>query len=317
MTTIKNNSELSEQLKLNAKNEGFNPVGIAVIPGSERIELRTKALQRWLKAGHQADMQWMHAPRRQKIESLLDGVNSVLSVGLNYYVNTKKDPEALSIGRYAWGKDYHKVATQRLRRIGHWLEKQRPSCRWKVCVDSAPLQEKAWAEEAGLGWIGKNSNLINQKEGSWFILAHLLCTELLTPDQPGIALCGKCQKCIDACPTKAITEPFVINSQRCIAYHTIENREEYLPREITSKMGNWVAGCDICQEVCPWNHQNLTHSEDPEMQPKNWILKLTKKDAMTWNDGKWTDHLRGSALKRIKPWMWRRNIKAIQTDNYS
>ncbi|WP_320668371.1 tRNA epoxyqueuosine(34) reductase QueG [Prochlorococcus sp. MIT 1307] len=311
---MKTPSELSKALKKEAKSQGFTLVGIATIPGSDRIALRTAALQRWLNAGHQGEMKWMAAPRRQKIETLLEDAKSLLSVGLNYYVKENKEAQALSIARYGWGKDYHKVIKQRLKRIGRWLEKERPNTAWKICVDSAPLLEKAWAEEAGLGWIGKNSNLINQHHGSWMVLGHLLSTEPLLPDTPTKPLCGKCQICIDACPTKAISEPFVINSNLCLAYHTIENRSAALPKTITASLGNWIAGCDICQEVCPWNQKELQSSKDPAMQPKDWMLKLTKEQALSWSDNKWNEKLNGSALKRIKPWMWRRNAEAIQSD---
>ena len=314
LTKIKNQTELSQELKKEAKKEGFDPIGISRVPGSERIKLRTAALQRWLQLGHQADMQWMAAPRRQQIESLLEGVTSLLSVGLNYYVKTTKNPKSLSIARYGWGRDYHKVVTQRLRRLGRWLENERPNSKWKVCVDSAPLLDKAWAEEAGLGWIGKHSNLINKEQGSWLVLGHLLSTEPLIADQPGQVLCGKCQECIKACPTNAITEPFVVNSYRCLAYHTIENRSTNLPKDIAASLGPWVAGCDICQEVCPWNQKKLTSSKDPEMQPREWVLELTKKEALSLTDEEWKNRLKGSALKRIKPWMWRRNAKAIQNE---
>ena len=314
LTKIKTQTELSQELKKEAKKEGFDPIGISRVPGSERIQLRTAALQRWLQLGHQADMQWMAAPRRQHIESLLEGVTSVLSVGLNYYIKTNKLPQALSIGRYGWGSDYHKVTTKRLKRLGRWLEHQRPNCKWKVCVDSSPLLDKVWAEESGLGWIGKHSNLINKDYGSWIVLGHLLCTEPLTADQPSKPLCGKCQKCIEACPTNAITEPFVVNSNHCIAYHTIENRNSELPKKISLSLGTWVAGCDICQDVCPWNQRKLSSSQDPEMQPRDWILKLTKEEALSWSDKDWEEKLKGSALRRIKPWMWRRNTKAIQNE---
>ncbi len=306
--------ELSLKLKQKAKDEGFDPVGIAKVPGSERIQLRTAALQRWLNEGYQADMNWMAAPRRQQIHDMLKGVKSILAVGLNYYVDKKQLPNALSIARYGWGEDYHKNVEKRLTKIGTWLEAERPNCRWKVCVDSSPLLDKAWAEEAGLGWIGKNSNLINTKNGSWIVIGHLLCTEELTADKPSQSLCGKCQDCLNACPTKAITQPFVIDSRLCIAYHTIENRNADLPKNIQASIGNWVAGCDICQDVCPWNQKTLTSSEDPGMAPKEWILKLTKEEAMTWNDEKWKENLRGSALKRIKPWMWRRNASAVLSE---
>ncbi len=304
--------QLSINLKKEANKQGFDPVGIARIPGSHRIQLRNAALQRWLEAGNQADMKWMETSTRQDIKQLLDGVQSILAVGLNYYVNIKRPNESLNIARYGWGRDYHRIIKQRLKKVGQWLEKQRPKCQWRICVDSAPLLDKAWAEEAGLGWIGKNSNIINQKKGSWMMIGHLLCTEPLTADTPSKPLCGRCQECLQACPTKAITEPFVIDSNLCIAYHTIENKNETIPKNITSLMGKWIAGCDICQEVCPWNHQTIPSSKDEEIMPKEWILKLTKEQVLSWNDKTWDEMLRGSTLRRIKPWMWRRNATSIQ-----
>ena len=303
--------KLSEELKAEAKNLGFNLVGIATVPESSRIKLRTAALQRWLNAGHQAGMKWMEAPRRQNIESLLKGVKSVLAVGLNYYIETDKKPNTLSIARYSWGNDYHKVLTKRLKKLGRWLESKRPESKWKVCVDSSSFMDKAWAEEAGIGWIGKNSNIINPEIGSWIVLGHLLSTEILEPDKSAIASCGKCEKCIEECPTNAISEPFVVNANRCLAYHTIENRDHELPTEIKQSLGSWVAGCDICQEVCPWNKKSKSNFKDPDIQPKEWVLNLTKEKALTWDDKIWKEKLQGSALKRIKPWMWRRNAESI------
>ena len=305
-------TRLSEALKRRAAEEGFNPVGIARIPGSPRLQLRTKALQRWLDHGHQADMAWMAAPRRRDPRLLLDGANSVLAVGLNYYVDAQPSPGSLKVARYGWGRDYHRVVDQRLRRIGRWLSEQRPDCGWRACVDATPLLDKAWAEEAGLGWIGKHSNLIHPERGSWMVIGHLLTTEPLDADPPARSLCGRCNACIDACPTEAIHEPFVVDARRCLAFHTIENREEELPENIRAALGPWVAGCDICQDVCPWNHRSLPQSNDPDMQPRPWLLNLHKEEIQTWDDSVWDKNLRGSALRRIKPWMWRRNAAAAQ-----
>ncbi len=141
-------------------------------------------------------------------------------------------------------------------------------------------------------------------------LGHLLSTENLISDDPAQSLCRECQKCMEACPTKAIEEPFVVNSNNCLAYHTIENRDKVIPEAITKKMGHWIAGCDICQDVCPWNHKNIPISTDSELQPPEWILNINKKDALAWSDDEWKEKLSGSALKRIKPWMWRRNINS-------
>ena len=308
---MKESIDLTKKIKEKAIKEGFDVVGIATVPGSSRIKLRTDSLERWLQAGHQAKMEWMKNPRRKNIENLLEGVQSVLAVGLNYYVDTDKTPRDISIARYGWGKDYHKVIEKKLKRIARFLEIERPKAKWKICVDTSAFLEKAWAEEAGIGWIGKHSNIINPKIGSWMFLGHLLCTEVLEADEPSKPICGECEKCIKACPTNAIEEPFTINSNKCLAYHTLENRDQQLPENIINRMGNWIAGCDICQDVCPWNHKNIPSTTEPDLQPAEWILNITRKDALSWSDSKWKEKLNQSALKRIKPWMWRRNINSI------
>ena len=246
----------------------------------------------------------MQDPRRQAIEQLLPGVQSGLAVALNYYVDQQQTAGTPKIARYGWGRDYHRVIDQRLRRLGRWLDEQQPGCRWRACVDSAPLLDKAWAEEAGLGWIGKNGNLISTSHGSWLLLGHLLTTISLEANQPARSLCGHCQRCLPACPTAAITEPFVVDSRRCIAFHSIENRDQQLPLPLHG----WVAGCDVCQEVCPWNQHHAQSSADPAVQPREWILNSTANEMASWSDDTWSERLRASALRRIKPWMWRRNL---------
>ncbi len=305
---------LAQQLKQQAGVLGFDPVGIAAVPASPRLGLRTAALERWLAAGHQADMAWMADPRRQAVEQLLPGVRSLLAVGLNYYVKAQPAPGSLRVARYGWGRDYHRVIERRLRQLGHWLEAQVPGARWRACVDSAPLLDKAWAEEAGLGWIGKHGNLIHRQRGSWLLLGHLLTDLDLPADAPAQPLCGSCSRCLPACPTGAIVEPFVVDSRRCIAFHTIENREPQLPAAIAERLQCWVAGCDLCQEACPWNQQPLASSEDPDLQPRPWWLNLRAEEALAWSDDTWDEKLRASALRRLKPWMWRRNIAAAQAE---
>ena len=194
--------------------------------------------------------------------------------------------------------------------LERWLEARVPGTRWRACVDSAPLLDKAWAEEAGLGWIGKHGNLIHRDRGSWLLIGHLLTTLELPPDRPAEPLCGRCSSCITACPTGAIVEPFVVDARRCIAYHTIENRDPELPGTIAAALHGWVAGCDICQDVCPWNRKPLESSEDPDVQPRPWLLELRAEEALGWSDDSWDERLRASSLRRIRPWMWRRNLKA-------
>ena len=311
---LKKSIELTEKIKKKAFEEGFDAVGIAQVPGSSRIKLRTDSLDRWLQAGHQGKMEWMKSARRKNIENMLQGVQSVLAVGLNYYVGKSRNNTEVSIARYGWGMDYHKIIENKLKKIAKFLEKERPNARWKICVDTSAFLDKAWAEEAGIGWIGKHSNIINSKIGSWMFLGHLLSTEVLEADKPSKPKCGECEKCIDACPTKAIEEPFIVNSNKCLAYHTLENRAQDLPENIINKMGNWIAGCDICQEVCPWNQKDIPITSEPDLQPSEWILNITKKDALSWSDLKWKKNLNKSALKRIKPWMWRRNIMSIKNN---
>lgn len=303
---------LALALKQQAQALGFDPVGIAAVPGGERINLRTRALERWLAAGHQASMGWMADPRRRAIETLLPGVRSVVAVGLSYYVAHTRAPGSLAVARYGWGRDYHRVIDGRLRQLGRWLEQQRAGVQWRACVDSTPLMDKMWAEEAGLGWIGKHGNLIHPQRGSWLLLGHLLTSLELPADQPAPPRCGSCSRCLPACPTGAITEPFVVDSRRCIAFHTIENRDPELPEAIAAQMAPWVAGCDACQDACPWNQQPLESSRDPDVQPRPWLLNLQADEARQWSDAEWDERLRASALRRIKPWMWRRNLEAAQ-----
>ena len=308
--TLKEKKEISKKIKERAIFEGFTISGIANIPGSSRLKLRNDALDRWLSNKNHGEMKWMEAERRKNISSLLKGAKSVLSVGFTYINshNNNNNNQIFKVGKFSHGEDYHKVIYKKLKNIGNWINQEIPDCKWKICVDTSPLLEKAWAEESGLGWIGKNSNLISKKNGSWFTLGFLILTQELVPDEPHQSLCGKCDKCIEHCPTNAIVEPFVIQSNLCIAYHTIESREKTIPKKIGQNLNGWVAGCDICQDVCPWN-KSVPFNNSPETMPKEWIKNLNI-DSLNWDDGTWKQNLKGTTLKRIKPWMWRRNIKA-------
>ncbi len=254
-------------------------------------------------------MKWMEAEKRKNIELLLEGAKSVLCVGFTYHNSNNKKNKTLKIGKFSQGEDYHKVIYKKLKNIGRWINLEIADCKWKICVDTSPLLEKAWAEESGLGWIGKNSNLINKAYGSWLTLGFLILTKDLIPDKPHQSLCGKCEKCIDQCPTDAIVEPFVIKSDLCIAYHTLENRQKTIPKKIEKNLNGWVAGCDICQDVCPWN-KSVPSNNTFETKQKNWMKDLNF-ESLKWEDKKWEENLRGTTLKRIKPWMWKRNIKAV------
>ena len=308
INTSQDKKIISKKLKEKAIIEGFTISGIASIPGSSRIKLRTHALERWLSNNHHGQMKWMEAERRKNINSLLKGAKSVLSVGFNYMSSQNNKNKHLKVGKFGQGEDYHKVIHKKLKNIGKWINSEIPDCKWKICVDTSPLLEKAWAEEAGLGWIGKNSNLISRKHGSWLTLGFMILTKDLVPDKPHQSLCGKCEKCIEYCPTEAIVEPFVIKSDLCIAYHTIESREKTIPKKIKENLNGWIAGCDICQDVCPWN-KSVEFNNTSDTYPKEWIKNLNF-DSLSWDDEIWKKNLKGSTLKRIKPWMWKRNIKA-------
>jgi len=308
MNTIQDKIEISKKLKEQAIYEGFTIAGIASIPGGPRLKLRNNALERWLSNNHHAEMKWMEAERRKNITSLLEDAKSVLSVGFTYIHSQNKNNNRLKIGKFGQGEDYHKVIYKKLKNIGKWINQEITDCKWKISVDTSPLLEKAWAEEAGIGWIGKNSNLISKENGSWFTLGFMILTKDLMPDEPHQSLCGKCDICIEHCPTKAIVEPFVVQSDLCIAYHTIESREKNIPKKIEKKLNGWIAGCDICQDVCPWN-KTVPFNNSSETAPKEWIKNLSV-DSLNWDDKTWKDYLKGTTLKRIKPWMWRRNIKA-------
>ncbi len=313
--TLQDKKEISKRLKERAIFEGFTIAGIAAIPGSSRIKLRTNALERWLSNNHHAEMKWMEAERRKNISSLLEGAKSVLSVGFTYINshNSKISNNIFKVGKFGQGEDYHKVIYKKLKKVGKWINSEMPDCKWKICVDTSPLLEKAWAEESGLGWIGKNSNLISKKNGSWFTLGFMILTKDLIPDKPQQSLCGKCDICIEHCPTQAIVEPFVIQSDLCISYHTIENRQKTIPKKIEENLNGWIAGCDICQDVCPWN-KSVPDNNTFETTPKEWIKHLSI-ESLNWDDKTWEEKLKGTTLKRIKPWMWKRNIKASLRKN--
>ena len=300
----------SEQIKAQAKAIGFHLVGIASVTAETAIA--DPHLQTWLDQGYQAGMNWMANPKRQDIRHCLPGIQSVISLALNYYTDHQRPEgaEYAKIARYGWGRDYHKVMNRYLKTLDYWLHQQDPTIQTHYYADTGPLQDKVWAQRAGLGWIAKNGNVITRDYGSWVFLGEILTTLELTPDAPHTAHCGTCQRCIEACPTQAIPQPYVVNANRCIAYHTIENRAEDLPPEIKPHLQGWVAGCDICQDVCPWNHRfaKVTTIQDFHPYPQNVAPQLVKLANM--GDADWQKQFPASALRRIKPAMFRRNARA-------
>jgi len=310
MSTMSACSIDSNPIKQKGLELGFHKVGIAAVEGDD--VLARDRLNAWLARDYQADMGWMASPRRQSIQEIMPGVKSVICVALNYYTpHTRPNgPGDAKISRYGWGRDYHRVLHQKLKRLATWLRSQAEGIETRYYADTGPIQDKVWAERAGLGWIAKNSNLISREYGSWIFLGEVLTNLVLTPDRPHMQHCGTCTRCLEACPTGAIAQPFVVDANRCIAYHTIENRSDEIPTAIASRMDGWVAGCDICQDVCPWNQRFAQETDVNDFQPYPWNIAPQLSDLAEMSDEDWNRRFPASALRRIKPNMLRRNAHA-------
>ncbi len=300
----------STGVKQKALELGFHKVGIAT--ANRDNQTQQQRLQAWLELGYHADMAWMASPKRGDIYQVMPDVRSLICVALNYYTPAQRPPgnEYAKISRYGWGRDYHKVLHKKLKALSNWLQAQADGVQARYYADTGPLQDKVWAQQAGIGWIAKNGNVITREYGSWVFLGEVLTNLDLTPDQPHTQHCGSCTRCIEACPTDAITQPFVVDANRCIAYHTIENRGEELPQAIANHLQGWVAGCDICQDVCPWNQRFAKETDVAEFQPypQNISPFLTELAEISEED--WDQRFPASALRRIKPEMLRRNARA-------
>jgi epoxyqueuosine reductase len=262
--------ELTRELKEQALSEGFDLVGVATAGVADTAV----HLDRWLDAGMHGDMDYMVRTRSTRTDprQLLPGCSSVVVVAMSYRTNRPDsqhpfldDEPRVWISRYAWGRDYHRVMKKRLLGLGRWLAARCAGARWRTCVDTAPILEREWAARAGLGWIGKNSQLLNRQLGSELFLGVLLTDVQLVPDTNVSDHCGRCTACLDACPTDAFEAPRVVDARRCIAYLTIEHRSA-IPARVHRAMDAMVAGCDICQEVCPWTSRSPTDLH-PEFQP--------------------------------------------------
>jgi epoxyqueuosine reductase len=247
-------------------------------------------------------------PRR-----LFPDTRSVIVVALNYYTSDEysADPETGKVSRYAWGDDYHEVVGSKLRALLVWIEEQVPRAAGKVCVDIQPMMDKAWAVRAGLGWIGKHTNLITHEFGSWVFIGELLLNLELEYDTDQVDdHCGSCTLCIDACPTKAITEPYVVDSNRCISYATIELRAPEMPAAIAENLEGWFYGCDICQDVCPWNRFETPTAED-RFQPRPGSVNAKLSEILDLTPQGYAERFRGSAMKRAKLAGLQRNARAL------
>ncbi len=301
----------SSRIKDEAKNLGFMFCGISK---AEFLEEEAPRLETWLKSGFHGEMSYMenYFDKRLDPRKLVDGAKSVISLGLNYYTeNLQEDEQAPKISKYAYGKDYHTVIKDKLKIFLLRLQEQIGDIHGRAFVDSAPVLDKAWAKKSGLGWVAKNSNLINKQNGSFFFLAELIVDVELSYDVPLTQdYCGDCTRCIDACPTEAIVAPFVVDGSRCISYLTIELKNE-IPAEFQGKMDNWMFGCDICQDVCPWNRFSVPHRE-PAFSPNDELLSLTKKDWEEITEEVFQKVFQKSAVKRTKFAGLKRNIEFLR-----
>jgi len=300
------------ELKRRAAALGFDVCGIAAI--AEYPELGF--LSEWLARGYAGEMHYLHrsADRRGDIRAVLPSARSVISLGTIYnvarpYSTENADPRQASIARYAWGDDYHTVIQQRMDALVAWLREQAgPALETRAYVDTGPVQERVFAQHAGLGWIGKNTCLINEEHGSWLFLSEVICNVQLEPDQAAFDQCGDCTLCIEACPTGAIVEPYVLDSRRCLSYLTIEVKGA-IPPEHRSSIGSHAYGCDICQEVCPWNAQPA----GPDQPGSPWLPRARfdgRSIAELWRtpDAELRASLKNSAMSRAGLLGLRRNL---------
>ncbi|MCB9195836.1 MAG: tRNA epoxyqueuosine(34) reductase QueG [Flavobacteriales bacterium] len=296
-------------IKEKATQLGFSFVGFSK---AEFLEKEASRLDEWLKNGFHGEMSYManHFDKRLDPRKLVEGTKSVVSLLFNYYSDKRQDDsEAPKISTYAYGKDYHIVVKRKLEELYQHINEVIGQVEGRYFVDSAPVLDKVWAERSGLGWIGKNANLINKTQGSYFFIAEMLLDLDLEPDRAIKDYCGTCTKCIDACPTGAIIQPYVVDGSKCISYFTIELKEA-IPQEMAGKFDNWMFGCDVCQEVCPWNRFSIVNSE-PDFQPHHDLLIMTSKDWIDLSKDKFQEVFKNSAVKRTKYDGLIRNIKFL------
>lgn len=288
-----------------AKQLGFDLVGFAK---AELLEEETEKLQQWLDNGYQATMSYMERnfSKRKDVREILPEAKSIISLALNYYSPENHSDEkdlnnsflpAGKVSRYAWGKDYHLVIWDKLNQLENELKKIDSSFKSISYVDTGPIMDKVWAVKAGLGWMGKNTNIINRKMGSWFFIANIICNYKFDYSNQIPDFCGDCTACIDACPTDAIVVPYVVDSNKCISYHTIENKNE-IPFELKGKFDNWIFGCDICQDVCPWNNKFSLVTQIKDFYPVN--KEFTLAEVLIMDESSFKSQFDESPIKRTK-----------------
>ncbi len=298
----------TELVKRIARNLGFMYCGVSK---AEFLEEEAPRLTNWLKQNNHGKMSYMenHFDKRLDPTKLVPGAKTVVSLLYNYSVPDEQRHDSFKIAKYAYGEDYHFVIKDKLKSFFTSIQQEIGEVGGRVFVDSAPVLEKSWASKSGLGWVGKNTNLINPKEGSFFFLAELVIDLPLIPDGPIKDYCGTCTKCIDACPTEAL-KPYEIDGSKCISYLTIELKENVIPSEFKGKMDDWIFGCDICQDVCPWNRFSKPHNE-PRFLPDQKLLEMSKNEWTDLTREVFNEIFKKSAVKRTKYAGLKRNISFI------
>ena len=307
--------DLTQEIKKLVIDEGFHKVGIAPVK-----HLRESLfLIKWLNSGRHGKMSWLERNKefRINVKKYFPDAKSVISVAHNYFTDIKYggNKHSINISRYAMGGDYHKIIKSKLKNILINIKKLDSGLNGRICVDSSPVQEKLWAVEAGIGWQGKHSIIITEEYGSWIFLGELIVNRTLDYDHPVKDLCGNCTKCMDACPTNAIVTPYSIDSVRCISYHTIETRSNKIPEEVVKKMNGWVYGCDICQQVCPWNikYQHSTGEKFYITKTDLSDLKVSRLGEITENE--FNDLFKDSPIYRTGYKTFMRNVHAVLNYN--
>lgn len=306
---IEKKSRYSQSIKAEAKRLGFISCGIS---RAGFLEDEAPRLEKWLNANMNGQMQYMenHFDKRLDPTKLVEGSKSVISLLLNYFPTHSQNPDSYKLSKYAYGTDYHFVIKDKLKQLLSFIQDEIGEVSGRAFVDSAPVLDKAWAAKSGLGWIGKHSNLLTQQVGSYYFIAELIVDLELEYDLPTTDHCGTCTKCIDACPTQAIAEPYVVDGSKCISYFTIELKES-ISAEFKGMFNDWMFGCDICQDVCPWNRFSKPHNE-PLFDPHPELMAMTKKDWEEITEDVFKELFQKSAVKRTKFDGLKRNINFIK-----
>ena len=300
---------ISDKIRQKAREVGIDKIGFA---RAEALGDEGPRIFEWLERGYHGEMAWMEREPQKRTDPRLifPDARSVISAAVNYYTPDQHD-KAGKISRYAWGDDYHDVVKEKLRALLDHIVAIEPSAAGKICVDTAPVSEKSWAQRAGVGWIGKHSNVITRELGSWVFLGEIILNIELEYDEPMTDHCGSCTACIDACPTDAIVEPTVVDSNRCISYATIELRSDELPVTIASNLNGWIYGCDICQDVCPWNRFEEPATEQ-RFEPRYGETSLDLDVVESLTPEAYAERFRRSAMKRTKLSGLKRNAAALK-----